>query len=581
MRTQLKNQKSRLGTLSVLIILFILFTSTAYIATAEIYMDGVIFEEFNTTSYQIDIQTNWNSATPQYMHRIELNNANFCQAGFVQFTARFEASTISVYTLSEPYAAYDGEVRIDGDAGSLVGTTNYVHVHKLGDYVYIIVDFESLDLTGYSGQHTLHIMDLKLDELKTYYAAYTGTPTGDTDMFLIYSADRAFGTYDGVNPGDTYYNYQIRHDFYTTIQLYQNSSTTYRLFFDRDNFESKINVSIYNGTAYELYYQDETYTSNDTSIFVPSFLVSEGDEFYVNCTNLFGDFYEAYLVPDIPPPPDDGILNVLSGIVKDAKTNSIIPSNPINLLSVTGYGGAYNTTSSGDGTYSISRIIDDIYTISANRTGYENYTFQKNITSDTLHNIYMVQNITLTANKSGVYGTVTNYYNATGVTDVWVQISNETWYQVTYTNTNGYYEFLNFAPGNYTIKATKNGYFPYEILLTFSEDELKYHPFEFVSEDVPVSPTVTPLPPTTNILTPFRSILQQLGISTEFGGALIALFIIVIIGAIFTRAGTIATIAGMFFGFVVTVFMGLLPSYLLSIVIIVVVLLILKFRGDF
>jgi hypothetical protein len=161
-----------------------------------------------------------------------------------------------------------------------------------------------------------------------------------------------------------------------------------------------------------------------------------------------------------------------------------------------------------------------------------------------------------------------------------MKISNDTWYQVTYTNQNGYYEFLNFAPGNYTIQAQKTGYFPYEAALTFTSNELKYVPIELVSEEIPPDPTPTPTPPATNILTPFRAIIASFGISESFGGALIALFIIIIMGALFARAGTIAAIGGMFFGFIISIAMSLLPAYLLAITIIVVILLILRVRGD-
>lgn len=550
------------------------------VSASETYLDGATFDGTYPLAYTIRIENDGSSMTPQFMHRIGVNDVDLIKPGISQFVTKMESSLVSVHTITDPYTAYGGDVRIDGDAGAIVGTTRYVHVHETGSYIWIIVVFESLNVDSYSGYHDLHIMDLKLDGLKSQHWAYYSTPSDANSMYLTYNAGRAFGSWHSLPENDSFITYDITKEFYSTVQLYDNSTGMYRVFIDRYGYQSKFNVSIYNGSAYEQFYEDTSFESNDTELYLPKIIVNSGDQIFVGAEDLTGDTYSAYLSTIPSPPPDDGVLNVLSGIVKDAKTNAVIPSNVINVTTRTGYGGSYTTSSLGDGTYSISRIIDDLYTIETTRTGYEDYAYEKNITKDTPHNIYLVQNITLDTNKSGIYGTVTNYYDALGVPDTWVKISNDTWYSITYTNQNGYYEFLNFAPGNYTLQAEKSGYFPYIASITGIADTLIYFPIELVSTEVPADPTATPEPPVTNILTPFNSIIQQFGISEEFGGALIALFIIVFMGAIFTRAGTMAAIMAMFFGFVATVFMGLLPAYLLSITIIVVVLLILHLRGD-
>ena len=393
-----------------------------------------------------------------------------------------------------------------------------------------------------------------------------GSGYNDPQDFYMYTQSDIYP----VAEDHTIVSYQTWKNTYehTTYDTYSTLDITKVL--NGSTYQSKWNVSDENGNLM----QETVLDGQNLSVLV------YGDTIYINCTDEFGFYYTDELSNVPTPPPDDGVLNTLSGTIKDAKTNAIIPSNPINLSTATGYGGSYSTTSTGAGAYSITNIIDDIYYIQANRSGYENYTFEKNITSNTEHIIYMVENITLDANKSGVYGTVTNYYNATGVPTTWMKISNDTWYQITYTNQNGYYEFLNFAPGNYTIQAQKTGYFPYEAALTFTSNELKYVPIELVSEEIPPDPTPTPTPPATNILTPFRAIINSFGISESLGGAFIGIFIIIFMGALFSRAGTLAAIAGMFFGFISSIFMGLLPSYLLSITIIVVILLILRLRGD-
>ena len=498
---------------------------------------------------------------------------------FKDISAYPNIQTMTSVVRNESQLTYSaGEFKHNGTlniGGVTIGNYSYWGHSTGGDYVFLQMGISDWDITGYSGEQEVII---GVGEDGQYVKDF-----GDKiskSVRLNESTDWGFGEASPNNvitnaPGKAN-NIHYTKDFSQSYTFSEVGDLT-RLFYNKNDQSSNISIYLDDDLIYQELNPSQT---NLTLEWVSSWLDSNYDEITINVWDALGYPYSRTHNFAPSPPPDDGVLNTLSGTIKDAKTNAIIPSNPINLSTATGYGGSYSTTSTGAGAYSITNIIDDIYYIQANRSGYENYTFEKNITSNTEHIIYMVENITLDANKSGVYGTVTNYYNATGVPTTWMKISNDTWYQITYTNQNGYYEFLNFAPGNYTIQAQKTGYFPYEAALTFTSNELKYVPIELVSEEIPPDPTPTPTPPVTNILTPFRAIIASFGISESLGGALIALFIIIIMGALFARAGTIAAIGGMFFGFIISIAMSLLPAYLLTITIIVVILLILRIRGD-
>lgn len=505
------------------------FPQSVYFKDISYYQNDVTYMTFYVPDSMIDTFPSKQSGYQEHVEILESWSSDIICNASISYSVALQGVYIHVYNIE------------DWDVGAHTGETKITWV----------LDFNTANWNGL--------------KIKSYTTIDTGFEN-ETDIYIISDSTLPACEWADIHASATWLNW------------YQQQEPAYYPY-------QKLNVIRTDGAI--PYTSTWNISDGDTNIYSESTLSSQNfsvilfeDTTTISCVDKYNNVYSDTLswVPE--PPSDDGVLNTISGTIKDAKTNAIIPSNPINLSTATGYGGSYSTTSTGAGAYSITNIIDDIYYIQANRSGYENYTFQKNITSNTEHIIYMVENITLDANKSGVYGIVTNYYNATGVPTTWMKISNDTWYQITYTNQNGYYEFLNFAPGNYTIQAQKTGYFPYEAALTFTQNELKYVPIELVSEEIPPDPTPTPTPPTTNILSPFIAIINSFGISESLGGAFIGIFIIVFMGALFSRAGTLAAIAGMFFGFISSIFMGLLPSYLLSITIIVVILLILRLRGD-
>ena len=484
----------------------------------------------------------------------------------VSVSAYIEPAAISTHPSKNSGYKQNVEIRTASSGAGVLIATATVGYNRVDNGYYInVLEIENWNISGLSGEDYLFFNYFDFDglEFKCYDPEHGfGDNANDISIGL---GGKPAANITTANTKQTWWNTYQQFD----IDLYPYKKLDITKVIDGDFYDSK--WKIVDGT---------TTIFNESSLnHVNSSLYLYEDTTHIYCEDAYGETYSDVLTWEKEAPEDDGIPNTLSGLVKNAKTGTLLDNVSITLDTKTGYGGNYSTSSIANGSYIIDHIVDDNYKLEANYLGYEDYSYDLTITKNQTHNILMVKNITLDAGKSGLYGVITNYYNSSAVPNVYLKIYNDSWSSVAYSNSDGYYEFLNFAPGTYTLSAKKNNYHPVEYNLTFSADELKCHSFMLTSKEIPEEPT-PPSPPLVKITDSLMDILNMFGLSGEFAKAIIALFIIILMGALLSRVGAIAAIGGMFFGFIVSMAMGLLPAYLLAIVIIVVILLILQLRGS-
>jgi hypothetical protein len=121
------------------------------------------------------------------------------------------------------------------------------------------------------------------------------------------------------------------------------------------------------------------------------------------------------------------------------------------------------------GIYKLENITPGNYFVISTKTGYDTSIQNASVESGKICKINMQLNYTLSENTGSVYGTVTDTSgNPLSLAYVSTLPSSKT----TYTDMNGNYKLLNILPGNYTLKASKNGYDSNEINIEIEKGSL-------------------------------------------------------------------------------------------------------------
>jgi hypothetical protein len=115
--------------------------------------------------------------------------------------------------------------------------------------------------------------------------------------------------------------------------------------------------------------------------------------------------------------------------------------------------GNYTTTTSSDGTYRFDDLLQTSYTISASKSGYQNFSNSITVDLGISNNTYSFP-MTAIVQTTSLLGTVTDNSGATlsGVTVTLSSVSSVT------TGSGGTYRFDNLTQTSYTLSATKSGY---------------------------------------------------------------------------------------------------------------------------
>ena len=429
----------------------------------------------------------------------------------------------------------------------------------------------------------------KIDEPEAGYMLYfyfdtwdIGTATGSTDLQMVYNNTALWEFYVKCVYGDAPSNDTAIAISYTpaastniltwpikitTAQNFVNSYTVT----NTSSYQYILNVSRnVNGVVYGSYwyvYTSSTVFLNETTYDTQDFsiLIDEAP-IYLECIDLYNNTYTATIYG-----MDTGKYNV-HGHTINAENNAII-SNV--LVGVNGYVNHSNETAyyQVDGLFSNSN-----YNLSATKTAYMAY--DQNITVGNRNVSLDIPLFLYGLDGAGDYnssipylaGVVKNHFNYSSIKNCVVTLRNNTTTYNDVTNSNGLFTFYPDANGTYTLTVIKPGYYTSESSVNVQGG---------TSANVALMPIIEEVvkeeePPKT-ITDSIFHMFEKMGFSDVWVKSIIALGIISVMGFIFgMKKDSKVTIMGMFMGFIVTIALGLLPTYFLTIVIIIVIAMIIQ-----
>ena len=344
-------------------------------------------------------------------------------------------------------------------------------------------------------------------------------------------------------------------------------------------YKYSLNVTrVVDGSTYQSYwkvYTDSTVFMNESTYDGTNFsiLVDEAP-IYLECYDIYNNSYSA-TIHGIAT----GSLDV-HGHTINAENNAIISDV---LVGVNGYANLSNES----GYYEVDGLFQNsIYNLTANKTDYMPY--ELNISTATQDLQIDIPLFKYGLNESGNYdssvpylaGVVKHFYNYSSIKNAVVTLRNNSTTYNAITSTTGLFSIYPDANGTYTLTVIKPGYYSHESTVNIngatSQNIALFPDIEDVEEE---EEDYTPGSP----IGALYDFFDDLGLSSNWVDAIVSLALIAGLGLLFSTASKDSTvpIVGMFFGFVVSIALGLLPLYFLTIVIIVVIALLLskKFGG--
>lgn len=430
-------------------------------------------------------------------------------------------------------------------------------------YVYYL--FGSWDIGALSGSVEL---DIVCNAAEIYHISCNreGTyPAGATAPWLTVTSVYGFTmSADYKTQSGGYWKNVV--DIDSLISGYYNLSC--RRNFDSDIYYSSVNIWTNDHTYFE-----ETDGSTDFS-----FLVFE-EPIYLNFTDLWGICHIATFV-GLPAE------NRLFGYVKDAAEDFVL-ENVFVEMTLPRENNTLNTTTSSTGYYNLNNDVFEEYWLNASLSDYQNFNKTIDYTGDQRYDIFLTKDETVNPGTCTVAGIVTNATSGEPILNALVWIKNTTFSSYRYTNANGYYVFYDLHNTTYTLSAEQDEYHKQQLDINLTDiDTAYYYNFALLAiteEEVP--PTPTPKPPET-LPEHVDDIFDMLGI--EDWSVILASAVIMFMGGMFgawSKYNPIVIMFGGFFGFLICIYMGLLPSWMLALVIVITVLLIVgvvarKYAGD-
>jgi len=331
-------------------------------------------------------------------------------------------------------------------------------------------------------------------------------------------------------------------------------------------------IKVIAGQAYNstwLVYTSEGVYLNGSSLVNESLLVGEAPIF-LECDDDYGNSYSA-TVYGVPV----GTLSI-SGHTINAENNAIISDV---LVGINGYANFSNES----GYYLVDGLYEySTYNLSANKTDY--MTYEMNISTSNQNLSLDIPLFRYGLDEFGNHdpsipylaGIVKNAGNYSSIRNAVVTLRNNSTTYNSITNANGLFSIYPDSNGTYTLTVIKPGFYSHESTVTVSGATSKYVALLPLLEEVE-DEDYTPDSP----FAALYDFFDDLGLSPQWVDAIIALAIIASLGLLFASASKNSSvpIVGMFLGFVVSIALGLLPLYFLTIVIIVVIALLLSKRS--
>jgi len=325
------------------------------------------------------------------------------------------------------------------------------------------------------------------------------------------------------------------------------------------------------GSRYPSYwkvYTDSTVFMNESSYSSTNFsILVDETPIYLECRDLFDNTYSATIHGMAT-----GSLDV-HGHTINAENNAIISDV---LVGVNGYANLSNAS----GYYVVDGLFQNsIYNLSANKTDYMPY--EMNISTSNQDLYLDIPLFRYGVDEYGNHdpsipylaGIVTHATNYSSIKNAVVTLRNNSTTYNAITNANGLFSIYPDANGTYTLTVIKPGYYSHESTVNVSGATSQNIALLQLLEEVEEEEDYTPGSP----IGALYDFFDDLGLSSGWVDAIISLALIAGLGLLFSAASknSAVPIMGMFFGFIISLALGLLPLYFLTIVIIVVVALLL------
>jgi len=472
-----------------------------------------------------------------------------------------------------------------------VSRGSVIHGYSVGgDKIYYNVFFSSdVDMSGLSGDKKINfttpISDL---ELKLVGATLPGTygSLGSTDMVFGNTGNNRVLLFRGgmTSPVHKYYNTRYI-DFRNDLRVYA-CPVFYRFDILRENLsgwdgDTVSKWHIYSGDFD--YINSSGYNAIDESAYAFPPLDVFCDEVDITIGSPAGYYREDKLLDicDI----EIGYFD-LSGYTRSVY-GALIPDVKLTAQDNTKY-------SNNIGFYKFENLKTGSITLEGSKTGYWNVSDSLYISSpgSYWHDVYMIPLDALDTGEFG--GVVYDYCTLAPVENAYVYLLNKSSAEESYViaSGTGFYKFPGLAvDSNYSVRASKIGYEQSVIYdFTFNETTDKIHNIWLLPEGgcpekpIPTAPPPTPTPPMPTP-SPIPDIIFDL-LGIENGAYLLALLSIGLMAGIFgkfSHFNPIVTALGGFFGFIFSILMEWIPSWLLGVVIVMVVAaiaaMIIKSRG--
>jgi len=488
------------------------------------------------------------------LHQIMFNDISYYPDGSLQSIKHFYNTTAvmidsgaarSAYT---PFTISDGDVSASGEIGygkidePIAGYMLYMYFNSwiIGDETGTqIIEFSHNNTALFNILFSRYQSDLPADPNALALAVFHPTEVLQGSPIKVSSTETFINEYEVTNTTTNKYSLNVtRKVDGSTYQSYWKVYTASTVF---------MNESTYDGTNF-------------------SILVDEAP-IYLECYDIYNNSYSATIHGVAT-----GSLDV-HGHTINAENNAIISDV---LVGVNGYANLSNES----GYYVVDGLFQNsIYNLSANKTDYMPY--EMNISTATQDLQIDIPLFKYGLNESGNYdpsvpylaGVVKHFYNYSSIKNAVVTLRNNSTTYNAITSTTGLFSIYPDANGTYTLTVIKPGYYSHESTVTIAGATSQNIALLPVLEEVEEEEDYTPGSP----IGALYDFFDDLGLSAGWVDAIIALALIAGLGLLFSAASknSAVPIMGMFFGFIISMALGLLPLYFLTIVIIVVVALLL------
>jgi len=539
-----------------IIILIILLSFTPSVM-ADSGSDSFDYSAGATDTWSTGPNTNTASAPPTiiYFTKIEY----YDQIQRIEFFYNDTDYSLDADAPPSAFVPFDATLGIDTLGTGVIGYGIGEHGGQEGIWVYLI--FYSWDRLSYTGPRSISLDyetgDLYTLSLNKWLDLSTAGLGGDKYVGITQYSGLADRTFMG-NP----FKITSSVEFHNNYDWSNTTTSIYYLNVTRNitgiTYPSK--WRIYTSTME--YVNESAYDdTNFSTVFWDAPL-------YLECEDLYNATYSAtiYSAPI-------GSLNV-HGHTINAENNAIISDV---LIGVNGYANFSNET----GYYIVRGLSENsIYNLTTNKTDYMPY--EMNISTSTQNLQIDIPLFKYGLDEYGNYdpsipylaGTVKNAGNYSNIKNVVVTLRNNSTIYNAITSTSGLFSIYPDSNGTYTLTAIKPGYYSHESTITISGA---------TSKNIALLPDIEDVEEEEEDYTPGSPIgalydfFDDLGLSSGWVDAIIALALVAGLGLLFSAASknSIVPIVGMFFGFVISIALGLLPLYFLTIVIIVVVALLI------